>query len=154
MFSRQRTRARGGAILVLFAAGLLTLVGFMALAVDVGYLYVLKARIQGVVDAAVLGAARVVNPKADLSTQQLVLKGIARRLLSINGLDAQHYNIQVSAPVAASARPTAWRVILVGQEHTAGFFAAALGHTGFKVGIMAEAVAVPTNAGVAVGLVE
>jgi uncharacterized membrane protein len=150
MSSRARKRSRGGAILVLFAAGLLTLVGFMALAVDVGYLYVLKARIQGVADTAVLAAAGVVDTKASLAAQESVLKGLSRRMLSINGLDANHYEIQVSGPDAQSA----WHLTLSGQEHTGAFFSTALGHTGFNVGITARAIAVPTASGVTVALEE
>jgi Flp pilus assembly protein TadG len=56
---RNRGSRRKGAVLPLVAASLTLLIGFMALAVDVGYLYSVSAEVQRTADAASLGGAAV-----------------------------------------------------------------------------------------------
>ncbi|MDP8989596.1 MAG: VWA domain-containing protein [Acidobacteriota bacterium] len=58
---RQRRTAESGASLMLAVMSLIFLVPMIGLAVDVGMLYVVKARLQGAVDGASLAAARSLN---------------------------------------------------------------------------------------------
>ena len=58
---RPRRTAQSGASLMLAVMSLIFLVPMIGLAVDVGMLYVIKARLQGAVDGASLAAARSLN---------------------------------------------------------------------------------------------
>ena len=58
---RQRRTAESGASLMLAVISLIFLIPMIGLAVDVGMLYVIKARLQGAVDGASLAAARSLN---------------------------------------------------------------------------------------------
>ncbi len=58
---RQRRTAESGASLMLAVISLIFLIPMIGLAVDVGMLYVIKARLQGAVDGASLAAARALN---------------------------------------------------------------------------------------------
>lgn len=52
-------RAQGGVVLVLFAVGVIAVIGMAGLALDLGRAYLNKARLQNALDAAALDAARV-----------------------------------------------------------------------------------------------
>ena len=58
---RQRRTAESGSSLMLAVISLIFLIPMIGLAVDVGMLYVVKARLQGAVDGASLAAARALN---------------------------------------------------------------------------------------------
>ncbi len=62
--ARRFLRDQGGASAVLFAGGLLMLVGLAAIAVDLSYLFVLRGKLQTTADAVVLAAANQL-PDAD-----------------------------------------------------------------------------------------
>lgn len=62
-------RNQRGAVLPLVALLLIVLAGFAALAVDVGYLYVNRAKLQGAADSAVLAAVRELPDAASAQTK-------------------------------------------------------------------------------------
>jgi hypothetical protein len=62
--SRQSRRNEEGAIVVVAAVGMMTLILFAALAVDISHLYLVKAEVQNGVDAAALAAASGLNATA------------------------------------------------------------------------------------------
>ncbi len=66
--SRSRTRpgSRRGQALALVAVMLVALLGFAALAIDIGHLYQTKAGLQGVADAAALAAAQAIPNEANV----------------------------------------------------------------------------------------
>jgi Flp pilus assembly protein TadG len=59
-FVKKNISARGerGAVIVIFAICLFVLIGFAALAIDIGYLHTTRSELQNVADAAALAGAR------------------------------------------------------------------------------------------------
>jgi hypothetical protein len=57
ILKQNNARGQRGMVLPLVAAGILTLIGFMALAIDVGYLFVARSELQNDADAAALTGA-------------------------------------------------------------------------------------------------
>lgn len=131
-------RRRSGAVLVIFAASLMTFISFMALVIDVGYLYALKARIQAVCDSAAIAAIASLDGKRPLDQQRRFAVGLARRLIEINGLQLKNYEVRL--------RPSAdhggvARLEIVGREVLNAFFAQAIARNGFVVGVYTDATA-------------
>lgn len=65
---RRSARDRRGQSLVMFALLLAALLGMMALAVDIGYLYQVRAKLQSLSDAAALAAAQELPSQANART--------------------------------------------------------------------------------------
>ncbi len=57
-----------GAVLVLFIAGALVLIGMAGLAMDMGHSYLNKTRLQNALDAAALSGAKTLNDGSDIPT--------------------------------------------------------------------------------------
>lgn len=129
-------RTRSGAVLVIFAASLITFISFMALVIDVGYLYALKARIQGVCDATALATLSSLDPAQPHVVQERYARALSRRLLQLNGLELKNYQITLEAPPDAPAR-----IRIAGREELDAFFAQALGRRSFVVGVYTQAAA-------------
>ncbi len=76
--TRQHTREQKGSIMVLTAVALMSLVGMLALAVDLGYLFSARAQLQNGINAAALaaGAGLRVTIEGDLTApqQELIAK--------------------------------------------------------------------------------
>src|ERR1700686_4418621 len=68
-FLQQRGKRRSGVSLLLAIISLVFLIPMIGLAVDVGMLYVVKARLQAAVDGAALAAARALNLGQTTSAQ-------------------------------------------------------------------------------------
>lgn len=71
---QQRRKRESGTSLVLAVASLVFLIPMIGLAVDVGVLYVVKARLQGAVDGASLAAARALNLGQTTASQAISAK--------------------------------------------------------------------------------
>ena len=132
---QNRERIRNAAVLFIFAAGLMTFVSFMALVIDVGYLYAMKARLQGVVDSTVLVAATALDPAAAVDAQKPMIVGLSRRILGINGLAVDNYTIDLTPTETKDS----WVVEISGKEVMPAFFSAVMGRKGFDVGVGARA---------------
>ena len=135
---RPCSRSRSGAVLVIFAASLLTFISFMALVIDVGYLYSMKARIQGVCDATAIATLIELDPAQPPAAQSRFAVALARKLLEVNGLDAHNYQIRLD-PDPAGAPP---HLSIGGREEMNAFFAQAIGRRTFVVGVYARAAAI------------
>ena len=64
---RRMANRQHGAVLILFVAGLLTILGIAGLAIDGSHQMLNKARLQGAVDAAALAAAKTLDETASLA---------------------------------------------------------------------------------------
>lgn len=128
-------RTRRGAVLVIFAASLITFISFMALVIDVGYLYALKARIQGVCDATALATLTALDPAQPAATQERFARALSRKLLQANGLELKNYQITLDSSTTPS------RLRIAGREELDAFFAQALGRRSFVVGVYTQAAA-------------
>jgi Flp pilus assembly protein TadG len=95
-----------GAVLVLFAAGLLTILGIAGLAIDGSHQMLNKARLQGSVDAAVLAAAKTLDETANLAAA----RDAAQAMFDANADDAGNRemnaaNISVTTTFSAASNP-------------------------------------------------
>jgi Flp pilus assembly protein TadG len=132
-------RNRSGAVLVIFAASLMTFISFMALVIDVGYLYALKARIQSVCDSAAIATIAGLDSKRPLGEQQRFAVALTRRLLEINGLQVHNYEVRLQP---GYARGGVARLEIAGREVLNAFFAQAVARQGFVVGVYTDATAI------------
>ena len=72
--NKKNISARGerGAVIIIFAISLFVLIGFAALAIDIGYLHTTRSELQNVADAAALAGARYLGDEyAKLSLSQM-----------------------------------------------------------------------------------
>lgn len=134
--SLNRSSKRRGAVLVVFAAGLFTFVSFLALVIDVGYLYALKARVQGVCDATALATLMALDPAQPPEAQERFARALTRKLLQSNGLDLRNYQITLESGGTAPAH-----LRIAGHEDIQAFFAQAIGRRSFSVGVYTHASA-------------
>ncbi|HTU17075.1 MAG TPA: pilus assembly protein TadG-related protein [Gemmataceae bacterium] len=82
--SVRETTSRRGSVLPLLAVSLVTLVGFVALAVDVGMLTIAKAQAQNAADLAALAAARTLNGSSSGNYNESAATTNAQTILSYN----------------------------------------------------------------------
>ena len=87
MKNKNNMQRRKGVVIVLVTVVLLALVGFIALAVDVGMIYTAKNELQNAVDAAALAAAR------GLSTDQATARQMAIEYAAKNFADGHPLNM-------------------------------------------------------------
>src|SRR5712692_8871848 len=80
---RRRLRQRGFAI-VFYATMLMFVIGCVGLAVDVGTIYMIKARLSSAVDAAALAGGRSVNFANDVATTTSNFTTTAQQFFSAN----------------------------------------------------------------------
>jgi hypothetical protein len=144
---------------VLFAAGLLTFVSFMALVVDVGYLYAVKSRTQAVLDGTSLAVALALDPARPLRAQEPFVRALALRLLAINGLNSSWYQVDLdvarppvpgpspAGSLLAEAPAPVASIRIVGRERVDAFFSRAMGCDVFTVGVAATAQLVASPGG-------
>ena len=91
--SRPNSQRQRGAIMILFAVSLTVLLGFMALAIDLGRTYVVRTELQNAADAAALAGAKELNQKASG-----VCCGLNSAVTKAISMAAQN-NFKFSAPV-------------------------------------------------------
>jgi Flp pilus assembly protein TadG len=83
--ARRRAKSQGGFVLLLSILMLLfIIIPCLGLAVDVGVLYTIKARLQTSVDAAALAAGRSISRGMDTGAQQAAAMSAARRWFHAN----------------------------------------------------------------------
>jgi len=95
-----------GAVLILFVAGLLTILGIAGLAIDGSHQMLNKARLQGSVDAAALAAAKSLDQTANLSEA----RDAAQAMFDANADDAGNRemsaaSISVTTTFSAASNP-------------------------------------------------
>lgn len=140
---QKRTRRDRGSILVLVTAGVVVFIGATALAVDVGYLYVVRNQLQNAVDAAALAGAQglLVEPTNHTpegpATRWAIEYGARNR--------ADGVPVQLSPEEITFPRSNVIRVQKVQFVRT--FFATIFGLRRVRVGVQAAAVASPANGG-------
>lgn len=122
--------SRQGAALVIVAGTLASLMAMVALVVDIGYLYVLRARFQGVLDVAAVSALQSMDGARPALEQQSKVEALARRILSENGLSASEYTLELSAGSAGESR-----LAIRATRRTEAWFAKAIGRADFSVAI-------------------
>ncbi len=86
---KRRRAARRGMTLPLLALSLVVMVGFLALAIDVGMLAVAKTQVQQAADLAALTAARTVNGNSSVNYNQTAATTNAQNVLTYNVVLAQ-----------------------------------------------------------------
>jgi hypothetical protein len=104
-FSRSGDREHG-AVLVLFVAGLLTILGVAGLAIDGSHQMLNKARLQASVDAAALAAAKALDENPNISDA----RDAAQAMFEANADDLgnremQAANINVTTTFSATSNP-------------------------------------------------
>ena len=86
---------RRGAVIVLTVASLIGLLGFVALTVDVGYIYDINAEMQDLADAAALAGASALGDKDSGLPQAYAEEIIARNLKNFGYTSTQDHIIQL-----------------------------------------------------------
>ena len=94
-------RGESGQALVVAAVGMVAIVGFLALAIDVGQLRYAKRQMQMQADAAALAAALELNACAG-STNCAAMQSAAQAALTENGVQVDSLGTNCAAPGAAS----------------------------------------------------
>ena len=85
---RERFRREKGGILVLTAAAMVALLGFVAISIDGGYLYYRRARLQDISDSVALAAsAQIMRARGSENDKKLAALETAVRCLEKNGIE-------------------------------------------------------------------
>lgn len=146
---RQRALRRRGAVSVIVAAALVALFGFVALAVDVGYIYYNQMRLQAATDAAALAGGQDLWRQswtqaqsdaqaygADTGRYNALTSNITVSTMGIKGLQL------ASVPLSYSQAVSGYNAIQVTQTATVPtFFARVLGINSVKVTTISTASA-------------
>jgi Flp pilus assembly protein TadG len=90
-------RSESGQVLVLVTLSLFVLIGFIALAVDIGYLYNVRRRMQTAADAAAIAGSNALQGSNSSNYQQA-----ARDVASFNGFTNGTNNVTVTVGAPAS----------------------------------------------------
>lgn len=101
-------RGERGSVLIIVAVGLVSILGFSALAVDAGYLYYRRARLQDVADSAALSAATEIIKTQGNSAKKKKEGGFqaASRYVELNGMQVVSKDIDAyTATVARGLGP-------------------------------------------------
>jgi len=141
---------RSGAALVIFAAALTSLVGFIGLVVDMGYLYVLRAQNQAVVDLAALSSIQALPSDTPFPAATTYLQALARSQLVRNGLDPASFQIAVRAgvdpemPGQRAPEKGPWprsgvTLSILGNQKTEAWFTRVFGYRSFAVTVGSRA---------------
>lgn len=106
---KQPAARQSGTVMILFAVSLVALLGFVALAVDLGTLYVRKSELQNAADAAALSGARELDgTRAGVQrAQQAAIDTAARNLADFGAtaidIGAEHIRFATSGDAADDA---------------------------------------------------
>ena len=146
---RHKSSKRRGVVVAIVSASMLALIGFAALTVDVGYIFVSHGEMQAAVDSASLAGATAAPEGKALATHRARISGhmnsIAGELLSYNEMDVEvgYFNAAgntFSLPTGAEiAAPNAARVV-GGRKGIALFFASVLGSSTTDISRAATAI--------------
>jgi Flp pilus assembly protein TadG len=144
-----------GAVLAFVAVGMVVLIGFSALAIDVGRLYVTRAQLQAAADAAALAAVREL-PDQD-AAREAALTLVAGNLgpdanAGQNLVDAVtfgRWDADAGTFVSGGAPVDSTRISLARSQATGNpiqtFFAGVLGHSQVDVGVRSVARRLAAN---------
>jgi len=128
-------RRESGQTLVLISLSLLVLIGFGALAVDVGLLYFTKQRVQTAADAAAVAAAQSLNDGGSYSTATQAAKDIAK----LDGFDTTAgtgVTVTAAEPTTSPYNSTSYVQVTVAQPQPT-YFLSALGFNSMNVSAQA-----------------
>ena len=133
-----RRRQLSGQILVLASISMVVLLGFTALAVDMGYLYSMRRRMQTAADAAAVAGATALRDDQDYTKA-------AADISSFNGFTNSQNNVTVavSEPTLPSPYPSGVTYVEVDiTQSVPTFFLRVLGYKSMKVGARAVSGAI------------
>lgn len=122
---KQETRGQRGSVLVLVAAALFVLMGFVAIVADIGLLYLTRARLASAADAAALAGAQ------ELPADPLQAAAVAEEYAENNGVRPEEVAVEVA--------PDSRSITVAAQRAVNFFFARVLGI--FKGDVRAAATA-------------
>jgi len=113
---KELSRDRRGATAMIVAGSLFALVGSVAVAVDLGSVYLAKRRLQGIADAAALAAAGKLSDTGRALAQALIERSGAEAI-TIGNYTPGRYRRDASVPLdhrfkAGFADPSAARIVL------------------------------------------
>ena len=133
-----RVRSEGGQALILFVFGLVVLLGFAAMSIDVGLAYVERRNLQNAVDAAALaGAQDLVNGESKATATATAVDYLHR-----HGFSAPDDTIEINIPptsgqyaaksgyievVASSGAPPVFLLLFLDEPYSLSAHAVALG---------------------------
>lgn len=121
--------AEEGQALIMTAVALLSLIGFLALATDVGVLYRSKTNLQKVADAAaVAGASEILSGNWSAAAQASALQ---------NGVNCAATGVTCTISIGTSAHPSAVSVYITQPEST--YFLPVFGKSAVTIGARAAA---------------
>ncbi|MBV8358098.1 MAG: hypothetical protein JO189_09215, partial [Deltaproteobacteria bacterium] len=125
-----------GQVLVLVAISLTVLLGFAALATDVGLLYVNRRQMQSAADAAAIAGAN-----ARLGSQSGSYQSAAKQVASLNGFTDGQNNVTVTiGPPASPPNPTTGQYVEADlTRNVPVYFLSVLGYSTVKISVRAVA---------------
>jgi len=124
-------RRESGQALVLISLSLVVLVGFGALAIDVGLLYYTKQRMQTAADAAAVAAAQSLDTGGSYSTATQAASDVAK----LDGFDTTAgtgVTVTAAEPTTSPYNSTGYVQVTVAQPQPT-YFLSALGYTSINV---------------------
>lgn len=132
----------GGQVLIIAVFGMAILLGFVAMAIDVGIAYHERRQLQNAADAAALAAAGVLEEGGSVSQAQAE----ASKYLRDHGYDVSMSDIQINIPPTSgpSAGDARFAEVIVGTTEPA-LFRAPLTSAAWDIGARAVAGADPLN---------
>jgi Flp pilus assembly protein TadG len=132
-------RSESGQVLVLVTLSLFVLIGFVALAVDIGYLYNVRRRMQTAADAAAVAGANALQGSNSANYQQA-----AKDVASLDGFATGSNNVTVTVgPPATPPNPTSGTYVEVDiAQAVPTFFLGVIGYSTMNVSARAVAGAI------------
>jgi Flp pilus assembly protein TadG len=134
-----RARAEGGQVVVLVAISLVVLLGFAALAIDVGNAYYAQRALQGSADAAALAGAEVLPNATSARTLALQYGGDTGSKNVHSGLNNVQTDVSVECAPVGSGCQTLNTVVVAEAGQVNSFFARVLGVNVFNIKVRAAA---------------
>jgi Flp pilus assembly protein TadG len=126
-------------VIVLVAILMVVLLGFAALAIDVGNAYYSQRKLQGSADAAALAGAQGLPDTTSARTLALQYSGGAGGKNVSSGLDDVQADVSVACAPVGSGCSTLNTVVVNEQAHVKSFFAKVLGVNVFNIKVHAAA---------------
>ncbi|PKK88148.1 MAG: hypothetical protein CVV64_20065 [Candidatus Wallbacteria bacterium HGW-Wallbacteria-1] len=147
LFLNSASGLQAGQVLIITAISMVTLMGFTGLAIDAGYVYFHKARLQGAADAAALAivneyclkAYSSIDGKPDSTSDPTFMgtvnaREIAERYVSMTEVD-------VAVEVSEQKNPRA--IIVTCRKNLKSFFSRVFGFSVWKVSVISAAATAP-----------
>ena len=122
VITARRKRTQKGIAVLVTTAGIFTMLPFVGLAIDAGFLYAVKAKLSAATDAAALAAARSLAKGESLAEQESSAQARARAFFDSNFPDG--YLMTTNKDVSVSVSETAYRTrtVRVNSAVDAGLF--------------------------------